>query len=219
MLKLHHFDRSPFGWKVRMVLAEKKVRYEVVVPENKAESPAFAKLNPFRMTPVLELENGRTIYESTIVNEYLEEVHPTPAMLPKDPWERARVRMLEDTTDQYLYPAIRDLRTAQFEYAPPFLIRKKPAQVDHKLLEEAKVKVHEHLARLERELSGRTWFGGEILSLADAALAPPLAASLPLLAILPDPRYPGIAAWTRRISERPSFRESAPKEPLRIKES
>ena len=218
MLKLHHFDRSPFGWKTRMVLAEKKVPYQVIVPENKSESPAFARLNPFRLTPVLELEDGRTIYESTVINEYLEEAYPEPAMLPRDPFERARVRMLEDTTDQYLYPVIRDLRSAQYEYAPPFLIRKKPGQVDHKLLEEAKTRVREHLARIEGELAGRTWFGGEIFSLADAALAGPLTSSLPLLGILPDPKYPGIAAWVRRISERPSFRESAPREPLKIKE-
>ena len=219
MMKLHHFDRSPFCWKARLVLAEKKVPYQAVVPENKSESPAFGKLNPFRMTPVLELEDGRTLYESTVVNEYLEEAYPQPPMLPKDPYERARVRMLEDTTDQYLYPVIRDLRSAQFEYAPPTLIRKKPAEVDHKLLEAAKVKVHEHLARLERELGGRPWFGGEIFSLADAALAAPLASSLPLLGILPDPKYPNLAGWVRRISERPSFQESSPKEPLKIQES
>src|SRR5213593_4751146 len=101
MLKLHNFDRSPFCWKTRLVLAEKKVPFEAVVPKNKAEDPEFARLNPFRMTPVLELEDGRTVYESTVINEYLEEVHPHPAMLPRDPYQRARVRMIEDTTDQY----------------------------------------------------------------------------------------------------------------------
>src|SRR5216117_351128 len=136
MLKLYAFDRSPFGWKVRVALAEKKVPYEMIVPENKNEDPAFARLNPFRKTPVLALEDGRTIYESTVINEYLEEVHPKPAMLPKDPSERARVRMLEDTADQYLYAAIRGLTSSQFEYAPPFLNRKKPGEIDHKLLEE-----------------------------------------------------------------------------------
>src|SRR5437867_10660324 len=58
MLELHDFDRSPFGWKTRIVLGEKKVPYEMFVPENKAESATFGKLNPFRLTPVLELEDG-----------------------------------------------------------------------------------------------------------------------------------------------------------------
>jgi glutathione S-transferase len=218
MLKLHNFERSPFGWKVRIVLAEKQVPYETVVPQNKNEDPAFARLNPFRLTPVLELEDGRTIFESTVINEYLEETHPKPPMLPRDPYERARVRQIEDATDQHLSAAIRGLTTAQFEYAPPFLIRKKADQVDHKLLEESRRKVLEHLAYFEKEISGRTWFGGDLFSLADAALAAPLTGSLRLHGILPDAKHPGLSAWITRVSERPSYRASAPKEPMRIKE-
>jgi len=218
MLKLHHLDRSPFGWKVRMVLEEKRVPYRLVVPENKSEDPAFLRLNPFRLTPVLELENGATIYESTVINEYLEDAFPEPAMLPKDPVERARIRMIEDTTDQYVYAAFRDFRMAQFEYAPPFLVRKKAEEVDHKLLEASRAKLHEHLTRLESDLAGRTYFGGAMFSLADAALAPPLTASLKLLGVLPDKRYPLIAAWSARVVERSSYVASAPKEPLRIRD-
>lgn len=218
MLKLHHLDRSPFGWKVRIVLEEKSVPYKLIVPENKSEDPAFLKLNPFRLTPVLELENGATIYESTVINEYLEDAYPEPAMLPKDPYERARVRLIEDTTDQYLYAALRDFRMSQFEYAPPFLVRKRADEVDRKLLESSRVKVHEHLTRLESDLAGRTYFGGAMFSLADAGLAPPLTASLKLLGVLPDKRYPLIAAWSSRVVERSSYAASAPKEPLRIRE-
>src|SRR4029453_16207987 len=125
MLKLHNFDRSPFGWKVRIVLAEKKVPCETLAPADKSESPAFGKLNPFRLTPVLELEDGRTIYESTVIGEYLEEAYPTPAMLPKDTYERARLRMLEDTTDQYVMQALREYRNALYKNAPPSLFPKK----------------------------------------------------------------------------------------------
>lgn len=218
MLKLHHLDRSPFGWKVRMVLAEKRVPHTVVIPENKSEDPAFLRLNPYRLTPVLELPDGRTIFESTVINEYLEEAYPTPAMLPKDPYERARVRMIEDTTDQYLYAAIREFRMAQFEYAPPFLIRKKADEVDHKLLEAGRAKIHEHLARLESELTGRPFFGGAALSLADVGLVPVLTGSLPLLGVLPDTRYPLIAAWSARVAALPSYAASAPANPLRIRD-
>jgi glutathione S-transferase len=218
MVKLWHLDRSPFGWKVRMVLAEKAVPHQVVIPDNKSEDPAFAKMNPLRLTPVLELSDGRTIYESTVINEYLEETYPDPPMLPKDPWERARVRMIEDTADQYLYAAARELRNARFEYAPPFLVKKRADAIDHKALEAARVKLHEHLTRLESELAGRTYFGGAMFSLADATLAPLLTAGLRLLDVLPDARYPLIAAWSARIVERGSYIASAPKEPLRIRE-
>lgn len=218
MLKLHHLDRSPFGWKVRLVLVEKNVPHEIVVPDNKAEDPAFLKLNPYRLTPVLELPDGRSIYESTVINEYLEETFPSPPMLPKDPYERARIRMLEDTTDQYLYAAIRELRMAQFEYAPPYLVRKHQDEIEPKQLEAARLKVHQQLARLEAELHGRTFFGGDLFSLADVGLVPSLTASLPLLSILPDDRYPRIAAWSARVASRPSYAASAPKAPLRIRD-
>lgn len=218
MLKLYAFDRSPFGWKVRIALAEKKVPYDMIVPENKNEDPVFARMNPFRKTPVLVLEDGRTLYESTVINEYLEEVHPDPPMLPKDPYERARVRILEDTFDQYFYPAIRDLITSQFVSQPPVLLRKKADQVDHTLLEESRVKVHEHMRRLEGELKGRTWFGGDLFSLADAAHVPALTGNLKLLGIVPDPKYPGLGDWIARVMKRPAYKTAAPKEPTRIKE-
>ncbi len=219
MLKLYAFDRSPFGWKVRVALAEKKVQYEMIVPENKNEDPAFARLNPFRKTPVLALEDGRTIYESTVINEYLEEVHPQPPMLPKDPYDRARVRMLEDTFDQYFYPAIRDLTNSQFDYEPPVLHRKKADKVDHKLLEESRIKVHEHLQRLEGELKGRAWFGGEIFSLADAALIPVLTGNLKILGILPEAKYPKLGDWATRVMARPSYKAAVPKVMPTIKEA
>ena len=218
MLKLFHLDRSPYAWKVRLVLAEKGIPYEALIPENKSEDPAFARLNPFRLTPVLQLPDGRAIYESTVINEYLEEVYPDPPMLPKDPYERARVRILEDTFDQYLYPALRDFINSQFEYNPPLLIRKQADKVDHTLLEEARIKVHEHLHRLEAELKGRTWFGGELFSVADAALVHPLTMSLKVLGVLPDAKYKNLGDWTARVTARPCYKASAPKEPTRIKE-
>jgi glutathione S-transferase len=107
---------------------------------------------------------------------------------------------------------------AQFEYAPPFLIRKKAEDVDHKMLEASRIKLHEHLMRLESDLAGRTFFGGAMFSLADVTLAPPLTASMKLMGVLPDKRYPLIAAWSARVVERKSYIASAPKEPLRIRE-
>ena len=219
MPKLYHFDRSPFGWKARLVLAEKNVPYEGIVPENKAEDPAFAKLNPFKLTPVLVLDDGRALFESTVICEYLNEAYPEPPLLPKDPVERARVRLIEDTTDQYLYTAVRGVRAALYEWVPPHLVPKPESEVDQDALAKARVTLGEHLAWLEGQLGQGPWFGGAMFSLADTALAPVLASSLTLLGVLPDAKYPGLSSWIGRIKERPSFVASSPAVPLTIKAS
>jgi glutathione S-transferase len=216
MLKLYCFDRSPFGWKTRITLAHKKVPHEMIVPQNKNEDPEFGKLNPFRLTPVLVLPDGRSIYESSVVNEYLEDAYPEPPMLPKDPFARARVRMIEDTTDQYVLPAVRDLMLARFDYKPPKLIRRKPGEVDAGAVDAAQANVRWHLARLEADLHPGPWFGGTIFSLADAALVAPLTLTLPLIEVLPDPKYPRIAAWTQRVAALPAYQASRPQEPPQI---
>ena len=217
MLRLWHLDRSPFGWKVRMVLAETSVPHELVVPKDKNVSEEFGRLNPFRLTPVLEVGPGKVLYESTVICEYLEDAFPAPALLPRDPWERARVRLLEDVTDQYVYPAMREYRATLFEYAPPFLVPKDAASIDRAKVDAALAKVRDHLDRLERELEGRPWFGGADFSLADVALAAPITSTMELLGVLPDEAYPRLAAWATRIKARGSYAATAPKEPLRIK--
>lgn len=217
MLKLYHLDRSPYGWKARFVLEEKKIPYEGIVPQNKSEDPDFAKLNPFRLTPVLVLEDGRAIYESTVIAEYLEEAFPERALLPKDLYERARVRLLEDVADQYVGQAMRELRATLFDYRPPKLNRRPEGEVDAAALEAARRKVHDNLHRLEGELQGRSWFGGSMFSLADVALATFLLGWIEWMGVLPDPhRYPNLAAWRGRIQERPAYEASKPKEPPQI---
>ena len=200
------------------MLYEKGIPFEQRSPVNKAEDPAFGKLNPWRMTPVLELEDGRTIWESTVVCEYLEEVHPEPALLPKDPYERARVRMIEDAADQYLYPAIRAVVNLRFEAAPPFLIRRKPGAVDEVALGEARVKLGEQLDRFEAALGDREWFGGRQISLADIALAPPLTGTMRTIGEVPRAQSPRLEAWVARMTARPSFAKARPAQPLTIRE-
>ena len=216
MLKLHDLDRSPFCWKVRLVLAEKGIPHEIVTPQDKATDPAFERLNPFRLTPVLQLSDNRTIYESTVICEYLEDAYPDPAMLPHDPYERARLRMLEDTCDQYLYPAVRGFVTSQYVYDPPLLRRKPASEVDEKLREESRAKIEKHLAYLEEQIGDRRWFGGDLFSLADCALAAPLTGAMRLHQFLPDERWPRLGAWVNRVAERSSFLRTAPKVPTSI---
>src|SRR5215467_8601729 len=106
MLKLYDYPDCPFCQKTRVVLAEKDLEYEKVfvdLRKNEQKTAEFLRLNPYGKVPVLEDEEI-VIYESTIINEYLEDEYPNPALMPSDSAGRARVRMLEDYGDNVFLP-------------------------------------------------------------------------------------------------------------------
>src|SRR5262249_54196453 len=116
MLTLYNLPSSPYCWKVRICLAEKKLEYRTVTPADRDKDPVFKALTPVGKMPVLVLEDGTPIFESTIINEYLQERYPRPPLLPNDPADRARARMFEDFGDLYLAPALRLIFTAHYRF-------------------------------------------------------------------------------------------------------
>lgn len=98
--KLYHYWRSSCSWRVRMALALKGVSCEFVAVDlltDAQSSPEHLARNPSGSVPCLELtESGSTrfLHQSVAIIEFLEETIPTPALLPQDPWQRAKVREL-----------------------------------------------------------------------------------------------------------------------------
>jgi glutathione S-transferase len=92
---------SPYVRKVLVVLEMKKVAYEIdpIVPFFGDDE--FSRLSPLRRIPVL-IDESVTLCDSTVICEYLEEAHPTPALLPTRPADRARARWLEEYADTRL---------------------------------------------------------------------------------------------------------------------
>src|SRR5204862_2433671 len=106
MLKLYDYPDCPFCQKVRVMLAEKDLEYEKIfvdLRKQEQKSPDFLRLNPYGKVPVLVHED-EVIYDSTIINEYLEDEYPLPRMMPEDSQGRARVRLLEDYCDNSFIP-------------------------------------------------------------------------------------------------------------------
>jgi len=98
MLKLYDYPDCPFCQKVRVVLAEKDLEYEKIFVDlrrQEQKTPEFLRLNPYGKVPVL-VDEDEVIYDSTIINEYLEDEYPLPHLLPEDSQARARGRLLED---------------------------------------------------------------------------------------------------------------------------
>ena len=101
MPKVYGASASPFVRKVRAVLAEKGIAYELdpVIPFN--VSPEFKRISPLGKIPVYE-DGGRTLPDSSVICAYLERAHPTPALYPKDPYDYGRALWFEEYADTAL---------------------------------------------------------------------------------------------------------------------
>ncbi|HEY0096670.1 MAG TPA: maleylacetoacetate isomerase [Archangium sp.] len=111
-MKLHGYWRSSCSWRVRIALNLKGLSYEyvpvhLVKDGGQQHSEAYRALNPLRTVPTLEFTEGGRVHhlsQSLAILEYLEERHPSPALLPADPLLRARVRMLSEVVNSGIQP-------------------------------------------------------------------------------------------------------------------
>src|ERR1700757_4366926 len=105
MMKLYDYPQCPFCRKVRVALAEKGIEYEKIfvdLREKEQKKEEFLKINPYGKVPVL-LDNSTVIYESSVINEYLDEKYPDPPLMPSDFAGRARVRILVDFCESHFH--------------------------------------------------------------------------------------------------------------------
>ena len=200
MLKLYDYPESPFCQKTRIVLAEKDLSFEVVPVDLKAgeqKRPEFLKLNPFGKVPVL-IDDEMILYDSTIINEYLEDEYPHPPLLPPDSSARARVRTFEDYADNAFIPVTGIIMNE---------LRKPEGERDAEKLAKARQQVRNMLAVIDGSLAGRSWLAGTF-SFADVAYAP-RAVILPALGVELDPGWKNVASWIQRLNQRASIHDLA----------
>ena len=99
MMKLISATPSPYARKVRITLAEKGIPFELVTEVPWNSTTATPRYNPLEKLPVLILDDGRSVYESRYILEWIEAKHPTPPMLPDDLDERLFARQVEVVAD------------------------------------------------------------------------------------------------------------------------
>lgn len=198
MLKLYDYPDCPFCQKVRVVLAEKDLEYEKIFVDlrrQEQKTPDFLRLNPCGKVPVL-IDEDEVVYDSTVINEYLEDEYPLPRLMPEDSQGRARVRLLEDYCDNSFIPPTTTL-LAQ--------IRKPEGERDVQRVEQAREELRRGLYFLRDKLNGQEFLGGREFSLADAAFAPRLMV-LGRLGFELEPALAPVQAWIERLRVRPSVR-------------
>jgi len=198
MLRLYDYPDCPFCQKVRVVLAEKDLEYEksfVDLRKQEQKLPEFLRLNPYGKVPVL-VDEEEVIYDSTIINEYLEDEYPLPRLMPEDSQGRARSRMLEDYCDNSFIPPTTML-LAQ--------LRKPDAERDPQRVEQAREELRRALYFLRDRLGDQEFLAGKEFTLADAAFAPRIMV-LGRLGIELEPALSSVQNWIDRIRTRPSVR-------------
>lgn len=195
MIRLYDYPDCPFCQKVRVVLAEKDLEYErlhVDLHKGEQRSPEFLKLNPYGKVPVL-IDEDVVVYDSTIINEYLDEEYPNPPMMPEDSAGRARVRLLEDFADNSFTPPASMIMAE---------LHKPEGGRDSERVRKYQGEILRVLGRLEAALDGKEFLVGDF-SLADVGFAPHVLV-LGQLGIELDPRLQNVAGWIARLRERPS---------------
>jgi glutathione S-transferase len=197
-IKLYDFASSPNCQRVVVVLEEKKLPYEKVPVDLKKmeqKKPDFLKLNPYGKVPVI-IDGATVLYESLIINEYLEEKYPEAPLLPKEPGKRAKVRILLDYGMNHLDPPYQKIRKEMM---------KDEKERDQQAIEGARKELRHLLGRFERELGDQEYLAGDF-SLVDAALIPRFA-RLVGMGVLPDASLPRIGQWIERMKRRPSVQK------------
>lgn len=201
MIKLYTFPPSTNSRKVRIALLEKGLEFErinVDLSKREQKNPEYLKIHPFGQVPALD-DEGFVIYDSTVINEYLEDEYPYPALMPEDSEGRARARLLEDFRDTHFNPYC-----VQIMYEA----RKPEGERDAQRIDNAKTQISACFDRIERELQGKEYLVGPF-SLADVAFM----ANFDILDRLAIPvdatKHKNTAAWIARLKSRPSYAASA----------
>ena len=182
-ITLYDAPRCPFCARTRIVLAEKGVPYDTVTIDL-ADRPAWLVEHnpPDGRVPVLE-EDGWTLPESSVIDEYLEERYPDPPLLPEDPGERAAARLLVFCFDETLGD-------------PYYAYRREGAGAAEWLAL--------GLGQLEAMLGATPFLTGARFGLADVSYIPWLLRLRGLLGVSLD-SYPAISGWLERCADRPSI--------------
>jgi glutathione S-transferase len=230
MLELYHDWSAVCCLKVRLCLAEKNLAWESrVIDLLKLEQlkSEYLRLNSNGVVPTL-VHDGNALWESSLINEYLNEVFPAVNLVPDHPVEKARMRYWVKFEDDVLFPIVGSatvnliIRQA-LSGLPKDLVEERLTQhpnpdraavlrnalnkpeVDVQAVEDANQRMDKALERMERRLSEAPWFAGETYSLADTASAALIERLEELNFMGLWKNKPAVKNWIDRVKARPAY--------------
>jgi len=181
VITLYDADRCPYCARTRIALAEKGIEYETVEIDLDDRPSWIYEKNPLGRVPVLE-EDAFVLPESAVINEYLEERYPEPALWPADAAERAFGRLLVFRFDQLSKPY--------------YALRREE--------DGARDRLEAELAKLNAVLDAQPYLSGREFGLADIAYVPWLVRARDRMSVQLG-HFGALGGWLARLSERPTI--------------
>ncbi|RWR74777.1 putative glutathione S-transferase [Cinnamomum micranthum f. kanehirae] len=189
---------SPYAYRVEWALLHKGIKYEYIEEDLKNKSPLLLKCNPVhKKVPVL-LHGEKSITESLVILEYIDETWKEKPLLPQDPFERAKARFWAKFAEEKCASVM------------PFVFCSE-GEEHKKAAEEAR----EVLKILEEELKGKEFFGGVSVGFVDLVLGwiphwLPVMEGVSGVKLLDADTFPAIYAWAERFLKVPFIKEKLP---------
>lgn len=201
-MKLIGTTTSPYVRKVRIVLNEKKIDYALLLEDLSAPDSTLREFNPLGKVPCLIMEDGKTLYDSSVIAEYLDTITPVGKLLPPGGRARADAKCWEALANGVMDAAI----LARLEETT-----RPKGQQSAKWIEHQLGKVHSGLKAMSQQLGDKNWCHDNTYSLADIAVGCALGwLSFRFGQINWRSDYENLASLLDRLSERPSFQETVP---------
>lgn len=198
-MKVLGHDNSPYVRKVRIVLEEKKISYEYVVTKGSQPGSPVPEYNPLSKVPVLVTDQGKAVYDSPVIVDYLESLVPEPRLVPGGLEERVDVKRWEALGDGVTDATVAVSHDYDNVQSAEWHARQR-------------LKIDRGLAVMAKDLGEREFCHGERYSLADIAAGYALGY---LDRVLPDvdwrSAHPNLARLAERLALRAAFRKTLPK--------
>lgn len=201
MRTLYHLWLHPFSRKVRVVLAEKKLDFELKIEKIWERRIEFLSLNPAGDVPVLIEPDGTTLANSQVISEYMEEVYPETPLVGGDPVQRAETRRLTSWFDVKFNQEVTENLVGE-KLMKRFLRLGEPHGPS---IRAGHANIHYHLDYIGFLTEKRNWLAGDVFSLADIAAAAHLSA-VDYIGDVPWEEHQAAREWYARVKSRPCFR-------------
>ncbi|NMF66470.1 glutathione S-transferase family protein [Brasilonema octagenarum UFV-E1] len=202
MIILYEHPLSPYAQKNKIALREKGVEFEIKTPDVSGGAfggSEFLEANPRAQMPVL-IDGDAKIFDSTIILEYIEDKWSEPPLLPPNPADRARVRMIEEVMDTYYEPINWGVMEINF-------FGRAKGSLAETIVGNAKQQAAKCREWLTKQLGDCEWFNGDRFGWSDLCVVPYINSSSFIFGIGPEANSP-LADWFKRVSVRPSVAQT-----------